>query len=292
MSDNEFRPSLDVDVVLFTVVDDRTLKNGFWNDSLVSPAELIRGEDSGLSLFVVTKESDFGRSLPGSAVGPNERVADAAERVVREDLGIRHPVRLREVGFFDEPGRNPAENSISFAYWGFVAFSDLHKMLGGRDQVGLELVNSKSFMTSYAQEHGGFQEFDGISRFGLRQKPNRARGHKRVSSADVSGRKILGLDHDDIVFYAWRKLRYAFKGQLDPFRFLGVKALGEEFRLSDLQEFQDVARGTATPRDAFRREMLGDDSFLEPIGKFDSSRPGKPAALYTISSELRLDEKD
>jgi ADP-ribose pyrophosphatase YjhB (NUDIX family) len=292
MSDNETRPSLSVDVVLFTVVDDRTLRNGFWNDSLVSPANLVGGEESGLSLFVVTKESEQGRSLPGSLVGPNERVAEAAQRVVREDLGIRAPVRMREVGFFDAPGRNPSENSITFAYWGFVAFNDLHKLLGGREQVGLELVNSKAFMSGYAEEHGGFQEFDGISRFGLRQMPTKSRGHKRLTSSDVSGFKILGLDHDDIVFYAWRKLRYAFKGQLDPFRFLGVKALGDEFRLSDLQEFQDVARGTVTPRDAFRREMLGEDSFLEPIGRVDSSRPGKPAALYTLNSALRLDEQD
>jgi ADP-ribose pyrophosphatase YjhB (NUDIX family) len=292
MSDNEIRPTLNVDVVLFTVVDERTLKGGFWNDSLVEPASLLRSDDTGLSLLVVTKSTEFGRSLPGSTIGPNERVEEAAQRIVREDLGIRARVRLRDAGFYDQPGRNPNERAISFSYWGFVAFNDLRKVLGGRDEVGLELVNSKAFMTAYAEEHGGMHEFDGISRFGLRLMPNRTRGHKRLSSIDVSGGSILGLDHDDMVFYAWRKLRYAFKGQLDPFRFLGVKALGEEFRLSDLQEFQDVARGSVTARDAFRREMLGEDSFLEPIGKVDSSRPGKPATLYTLNSALNLDEQD
>lgn len=292
MSDIEIRPSLNVDVVLFTIVDERTLRNGFWDDSLVANLDRGKSDDTGLSLMVVTREGQHGRLLPGSPVGPNERVAEAAKRVVEDELGIRQPVRLREVGFFDKPGRDPESHGISFSYWGFVAFNDLRKVLGGRDLVGLELVNSKPFMAGYAEENGGFQEFDGISRFGLRLMPNKARGHKRISSVEVSGHKILELDHDDIVFYAWRKLRYAFKGQLDPFRFLGVKALGEEFRLSDLQEFQDVARGTLTPRDAFRREMLGEDSFLEALNKVDSSRPGKPATLYSLSSELRLDEQD
>jgi hypothetical protein len=89
-----------------------------------------------------------------------------------------------------------------------------------------------------------------------------------------------------MVFYGWRKLRYAFRGKLDPFRYLGVKALGEEFRLSDLQEFQDVACGIRTHRDQFRRQILNDSSFIVETKKLDSSRQGKPAALYTLAAEL------
>jgi hypothetical protein len=70
-----------------------------------------------------------------------------------------------------------------------------------------------------------------------------------------------------------------------------VKALGEEFRLSDLQEFQDVVCGISTHRDQFRRQMLNDSSFIVETKNLDSSRQGKPALLYTLGADLENDNE-
>jgi ADP-ribose pyrophosphatase YjhB (NUDIX family) len=283
------RPQLAVDLVLFTMLTERDLSDS-WIRELVSPVSDSKVVEGGLSMFVVTMQGANGRMLPGALVEGNEQIAEAGPRVLREVLGLGVPVRLREVGTFDQLDRDPVSRVISIASWGFVRFQDLVKVLGGRDQVGLELVNSSAYIKDFAKQHGGLTDFDGVCRFGFRYAPTASRGHVKQLTSDL-GTKILHQDHDTMVFYAWRKLRYAFGGRLDPFRYLGVKALGDEFRLSDLQEFQDVACGISTHRDQFRRQMLSEKSFIVETKKLDSSRQGKPAALYTLGAELETGDE-
>jgi ADP-ribose pyrophosphatase YjhB (NUDIX family) len=281
---DQSRPQLAVDLVLFTMLSERDIADS-WIREHVSPASVTETTEPGLSLFVVTMQGLKGRKLPGGFVEGFERISDAGHRIMREVLGLYAPVRLREVGTFDSPDRDMSARVISLPSWGFVRADDLLKVLGGRDQVGLELVNSKEVIRSFAEENGGLANFDGVSRFGYRMKPTATRGHVKQLPSEF-GMRLLDQDHDEMVFYAWRKLRHAFSGRLDPFRYLGVKALGDEFRLSDLQEFQDVACGISTHRDQFRRQMLSDDSFIIETNKQDSSRQGKPATLYTLGAEL------
>ena len=279
---DQSRPQLAVDLVLFTMLTEKDLMDS-WISELVSPAP--SSDSSGLSMFVVTMKGPKGRILPGAPIEGHERIADAGVRILREVLGIYAPVRLREIGTFDQVDRDRDARVISIPHWGFIRFQDLMKVIGGKDEVGLELVNSTSYVRNFADQHGGLSDFDGVCRFGLRYAPTPSRGHLKQLTKDLDG-QILDQDHDEMVFYGWRKLRYAFSGRLDPFRYLGVKALGEEFRLSDLQEFQDVACGIRTHRDQFRRQILNDSSFIVETKKLDSSRQGKPAALYTLGAEL------
>ena len=167
-----------------------------------------------------------------------------------------------------------------------VNFEDIRKYLGGKERVGLELVCSQLFMDKFERENGSLDLFDGVSRFGNRKMPDAKRkvGHDKTLTSQTKSGRILGLDHDDMIFYAWRQLRHAFDGRLDPFRYLGINPLGEEFRLSDLQEFTEVCRGERVQRDAFRRMMLAETSYLSSTGRTDSKRPGKPANLYELSA--------
>ena len=280
-------PRIAVDVVLFTVASDAELQTMIWDESLLSPSSEFRNGDAGLSLLVLTmgKEDGKTRELPGGYVKPNERINEAAKRVLRERIGLDLKVPLREIGTFDDPNRDESERTISFSYWAMADFEEVRKLLGGKDRVGLELLNSTGYMTRFEKENGSLQKFDGVSRFGYRHMPkySPSKRHEKVVTTDI-GSKILTLDHDLMVFYAWRKLRHAFTGKLDPFNFLGLNPLGETFRLSDLQEFQEVCRGEVVQRDLFRRNMINEDSFISPTNMRDSSRPGKPANLYTLQS--------
>jgi hypothetical protein len=88
-----------------------------------------------------------------------------------------------------------------------------------------------------------------------------------------------------MAFYAWRRLRYAFDAKVDPMRILGVNPLGQQFRLSELQELYEVSLGEELQRDAFRRAMLEQKRpFIEESGETDSSRQGKPAKVYRLKS--------
>lgn len=280
-------PRIAIDVVLFTVASEADLQTMIWDETLLRPAEDYRNQSNGLSLLVLTMASDHEglRVLPGGFMAPNERIGEAAKRVLRERIGLDLKVPLRDIGTFDDPSRDDSHRTISFSYWAMADFEDVRKILGGKDRVGLELVNSTGFMTRFEKENGSLEKFDGVSRFGYRFMPkfSPSKRHEKRLPKDLGG-KLLALDHDDIVFYAWRKLRHAFSSKLDPFNYLGINPLGEAFRLSDLQEFQEVCRGEVVQRDLFRRNMINEDSFIAQTNMRDSSRPGKPANLYTLQS--------
>jgi len=280
-----------VDLVIFTVVDAKSMSQSLWDDSLVSQGRYRSETSSGLSLFVVTVPANKqnypnlknSRVLPGGYLKKHETLAQSSRRIAEEWLDLPRHARIQQIGTFDEVERDPSGRVISFAYWGMVDFEHIRKYLGGREQVGLELVNSPHYMEVFESEMGRLESFDGVSRFGnrLMPSPSAFRGHKKTLSNQLPDGKILGLDHDDMVFFAWRKLRHAFDGRLDPFRYLGLNPLGNEFRLSQLQDFTEVCRGEWIQRDMFRRQMLTEDTFLEPSGKTDRSKAGKPAMLYS-----------
>jgi ADP-ribose pyrophosphatase YjhB (NUDIX family) len=281
-------PRIAVDVVLFTVASEADLQTMIWDETLLSPSDEFRGQSNGLSLLVLTMANDGSkhRVLPGGFMGANESIAAAAKRVLRESIGLELMVPLKEIGTFDDPNRDDSQRTISFAYWAMADFEEVRKLLGGKDRVGLELVNSTGYMTRFEKTNGSLSKYDGVSRFGFRFMPkfSPSKRHEKKLARDLGG-KILDLDHDQMVFYAWRKLRHAFNSKLDPFNYLGINPLGEAFRISDLQEFQEVCRGEVVQRDLFRRNMINDEySFLTPTNMRDSSRPGKPANLYTLQS--------
>ena len=325
-------PKLVVTVALFTVLSD-------FNRDQVSPKTLhpydMTSDRMGLALCVVTRRtnvasvaSDSGsfsteasdrsdafsssegstydrnsvgrRVLPERPVGQYESIDDAAKLLVAEELGIPVPVKLRQTKIFDNPKRDARERTISITYWGFANLDDIAPILGGREQVGLELVNSSEYLDNWEADQG-LREFDGVCRFGFRYAPIRGRTHSKVLPEQIGHGPILSQDHDEMVFLSWRQLRRGVSGQMDPFRFLGAKALPDAFRLSDLKELHDVARGVRTQSDQFRRSMLTDESFLERSQSTESGpkRPGKPATLYTLkewadpsSSESRLLDTD
>ncbi len=281
-------PKLVVTVALFTVLEDFNL--------YTVPASLLSvgrfSDKFGMGLFVVTRRSlarpiasetsiTDKRELPSIAVGSEEGIDEAAERLVSEELGITAPVQLRQTKIFDDPNRDARDRVISITYWGFANLEDVAPVLGGKEQVGLELVNSSTYIDALGNE---LEQFDGICRFGGRYVPGESRGHELVTTADLMEGPILGLDHDEMVLLSWRKLRYAFGGKLDPFRFLGATALPAAFRLSDLRELHDVCRGERSQVDQFRRVVLNDTSFISesPLREEKQKRPGKPATLYSL----------
>ena len=174
-----------------------------------------------------------------------------------------------------------------------VNFEELRKFLGGRDQVGLELVSSAVALEGFSRTES-LDRFDGISRFGYRLMPSAKNGitHAKTLTQDMPYGRILEHDYDDMVFYAWRDLRHAFDSKLDPFNYLSINPLGDEFRISDLLEFHEICLGQKLGRDAFRRSIISDKSYLKRTMQTDSDRPGKPANLYSLMAPPAEDSKE
>jgi hypothetical protein len=151
-------PKLVVTVALFTVLED------FNRDEVSSKSLRVTEETTsnfGLGLFVVTRRSntessstsqtsEAQRVLPERAVGEFESMHEAAHNLVADELGIEAKLTLRQVRIFDNPDRDQRQRTISVTYWGFANLEDVAPVLGGRDQVALELVNSSEFLDQWA----------------------------------------------------------------------------------------------------------------------------------------------
>lgn len=291
-----------VNLVIFTVVEDQVLLSKVWDEDLISPLSAIDPKSRGLSLFVVTVPAneelqarlENGRALPGGYLLDDETLQSASQRILFDQLGISPKIRIRQSGIYDEPGRNPLRRELAFAYWAMIDFNMIRRSLGGRDRIGLELVNNSKFLdTAPDTFEMPLEDFDGICRFGNRLMPRPGVYHKKTLTKDLPTGRILALDHDDMVFYAWRAMRHAFDGKLDPFRYLGVNPLGETFRLSEAQEFSEICLGERIDRDLFRRRAHAiERSNIQMLrGSVDNTRPGKPANLYSLLTPVDADEE-
>lgn len=283
-------PRLSVSLSVFTAFD-----SSHSNRPAAAQVELGEGarDDFGMGLFVLTRKSNEAgayqqeptgkRVIPSSLVLPDEQLEDTAHRILVEELGLDVSYRLRQNRIFDELNQGDRQRVISLNFWTFVHINALAPLLGGRDQVGLELVSSSDFLAA-KESSSSLAEFDGISRFGYRIAPELPQGHYKYLTQDMWGHELLDDGSDLKVFYAWRDLRYGFTGRYDPFRFMGSHALGRTFRLTELRELYEVIRGQRIQSDQFRRMATGTNAFVGEAGITDTSgsRPGKPAALFTL----------
>ena len=143
-------------------------------------------EDFGMGLFVVTRKSNDDdvyqqdptgkRVIPASLVLSEEQLEDTAKRILVEELGLDVTYKLRQNRIFDEINPSDRQRVGSINFWTFVHVEALAPLLGGRDQVGLELVSSSDFLTKQEASQS-LDELDGISRFGYRIAPELPQGH-------------------------------------------------------------------------------------------------------------------
>lgn len=138
MADN-YRARLDgarlaVDVVLFTRQDGR-----------LSILAVERGKEPFLAAL----------ALPGGFVNLGERTPDAAVRELSEETGLElRRNRLRRLGFYDKPGRDPRGPIASVVYHGYLANAPSVRGAGdARSARWITVVEFIALGTSVAFDH-------------------------------------------------------------------------------------------------------------------------------------------
>ena len=217
---------------------------------------------------LLTHPGDGVWQLPGSILRPQERLAEAVARCLREKARLvdRAPVQLH---VFDQPDRDDRGWVISVAHLdvlsagdvGFDADRAAGSAANRTDPELPDLTATTAEAVARDSDHA--------------DSPVHCR--KLVPAHEVYE---LSEEHREIVRVAVHRLRALHERTPDPFGLLE-----SEFSLRQLRELHEVIAGESLQADTFRRTML---PLLDPTGQAVTQGRGRPAQTFTRRSELAL----
>lgn len=129
--------------------------SGVWPAAgrLAADVVLFTRRDGVLSVLVVERGKEPFRAalaLPGGFVEPGERPPDAAVRELAEETGVEVPrERLRRLGCYQAPDRDPRGRVVSVVYHGYLAGAPA--VSGGSDARAARWVGVLDFMAPRAR---------------------------------------------------------------------------------------------------------------------------------------------
>lgn len=82
-------------------------------------------------------------ALPGGYVNHNEQALDAAKRELAEETNLTR-VKLKPIGFFDTPGRDPRGWTVSVVHLGFLAPAKLKLARPGDDACEITFLSLRT----------------------------------------------------------------------------------------------------------------------------------------------------
>lgn len=214
---------------------------------------------------LLTHPGDGVWQLPGSILRPQERLAEAVARCLREKAQLidRAPVQLH---VFDQPDRDDRGWVISVAHLDVLSTNDVGLAdVGTQDSAGATVGASGS--------DGASASANSTDAEAVRRK-----------LVPVHSVQELSWEHQEIVRVAVHRLRSLHERTPDPFGLLE-----SEFSLRQLRELHEIVAGEHLQADTFRRTML---PLLEPTGQAVSQGRGRPAQTFSRRSELALRSTD
>ena len=225
---------------------------------------------------LLTHPGDGVWQLPGSILRPQERLAEAVARCLREKARLvdRAPVQLH---VFDQPDRDDRGWVISVAHLDVLSAGDVGLARTGDDGVpesGTAKSGTAESGDDPAEAGDGFAEAVATDSDHADAPVHR---RKLVPVHDVDE---LSSEHQEIVRVAVHRLRALHERTPDPFGLLE-----SEFSLRQLRELHEIVAGESLQADTFRRTML---PLLDPTGQAVSQGRGRPAQTFTRRSELAL----
>jgi len=202
------RPALTVDVVAFTLRDNRLHV-----------------------LLVQRAEQPFAGSwaLPGGFVRMDESLEEAALREMTEETGLKQAY-LEQLYTYGDPKRDPRGRVVTVAYFSLIPSDAPIRSEGGSDATQ-------------------------ASWFPIEELP------------------VLAFDHQEIITYALRRLRYKLE-----YTAAGFELLPENFTLSEIQHTYEMILGEKLDKRNFRRRIL-EAGIIEPTSHMRTGE-GRPARLY------------
>jgi 8-oxo-dGTP diphosphatase len=222
--------------------------------SLTVDVALITAAEGSLRVLLLRRDRppDAGRwALPGGFVRIDESLDKAAERVLRQKIGLKG-LFLEQLYTFGEPKRDPRTRVVTVGYYALVPA----QRLAGAGIPGGEATRLATLHVRWAGEAGGPAE-----------------------ALDEAGTPLpLAFDHGEILGMVVKRLR----GKLD-YAPIGFELLPEQFSLRALQQIHETISGRRLNKDSFRRRMLATGQ-LEATGEHRTDVDYRPPELYRLKT--------
>jgi len=247
------RPSVTVDIVIFTVADAQGDNYRKLPEKELRVLLIRRGGHPFIGQW----------ALPGGFVQPDETVGEAASRELAEETGMPGGP-LEQLYTFSKPGRDPRTWVISCAHMALVDSGRVH-LKAGSDADDARWFTVKAEGTPERTRLVLSNEGTQLSAV-IASRP----GEAEPQVLENSG---LAFDHAEIIMCALERLRAKLE-HTD----LAFGLLPEKFTLTELQQVYEVILGRLLYKAAFRRKM---GSHVAETGEFSQSAGHRPSQMFT-----------
>lgn len=272
------RPSLTVDMVLFTLGDEEE------KDLKKVPEKVLK------VLLIKRKNHPFMGcwAIPGGFVDINESIEDAVYRELKEETNIDN-VYLEQLYTWGDVNRDPRMRVISTSYMALVNKDDINASAGDdAEEVAWFDIRKKLIST---------EDFKIVSHIILENKENNIKivyeivenmeikGYNKNSTYEIKfleGEEALAFDHIKILDYSLERMRNKVQ-----YTTIAFSLLPKEFTLMEVQQVYELLLGRPLTKQNFRRWI---NPMVTKTDKVKSNRAYRPSYLYTLNDAYILNE--
>jgi len=268
------RPSVTVDMLIFTVTDEERANYRKLSEKTLKLLLIKRGD-----------HPDMGQwALPGGFVRFKESVEEAALRELREETNIDQ-VYMEQLYTWGDVNRDPRTRVISCSYMALVDRGSLNV------QAGDDAVDAGWFGVEYEV----VQEQRQLIADGLRREKlvKITLSHETVQLSalvklveiregrvckverEILESRGIGFDHAKIIEYAIERLRNKLE-----YTDIVFNLMPEAFTLSELQQVYEVILGRPLLAAAFRRKIA---PMVEETKRFTKNAGHRPSRFYRFN---------
>lgn len=263
------KPSVSVDILLFTVIDEETENYRKRSDKVLKVLLIKRGEHPFKDQL----------ALPGGFVAFHETIDEAAHRVLQKETGVSQ-VYLEQLYTWGDLDRDPRTRVISCSYMALVN-QEQYPLQPGTDTNDANwfsvqdqwtqkktTVTEKGVITEKWVNLRIWNETDSATAT-IKLTKSVENGQTKVVQEIVEASN-LAFDHAKIILYALERLR----NKVD-YTDIAFQLLPELFTLSDLQQVFEVILGKELLAAAFRRKIAEKVIETNHIRRSAGHRPSK-----------------
>jgi ADP-ribose pyrophosphatase YjhB (NUDIX family) len=275
---NYERPSLTVDMVLFTLDDEEEMDLKKVPEKKLKVLLIKRKDHPYMGCF----------AIPGGFVDINENIESAVYRELKEETNIDN-VYLEQLYTWGEVKRDPRMRVVSTSYMALVNKEDINPKAGDDAEEVDWFDISKKVISSEELKVISEIKLENIKRnisivYEITENVE-VKGYNKTSTYDiklVKGEKPLAFDHIRILNYSLERMRNKVQ-----YTTIAFSLLPRLFTLMELQQVYELLLGRELTKQNFRRWIT---PMVTKTDKVKKNRAYRPSALYKLNESYIVNE--